>query len=440
MNETPFTPIKVETESLVEDQANVPAEAESTTPTTPPPIHLVRAWRLKKPRKQRKPRQKLMKWDDDNLKLGLLALVYALKARGIEIPWAEAASIIDPLCSGPAFEQAVGKIRKKRLGEGKAVPPLPPASSGARADYIARHQTNYNWPAIPDDMRPEALALGQPSSRISHKRRSDHSQQNPRRASELDSELGVAEPSRKKFKPALFSSLNDEQSYDDTSDSDDSDESDAIVETTGPARLKDKSFLLKLPLGRDTLSRDTLSRDPLSLHDYLPTLRALPTFPPVSMMNTNTMWDGATGFEKFDSQVAASQFRTPPNRYPSALEASSFNIMPPDFGSSLDNLYRKPAEPSSGFTYPVPRPANPPKPTRNPFTGPGSRSRSRIVGFPFSTPAGGFPALDLPTGGAATGFPSLPAGFAPSATRPAVPSLRSPFQEGSRGEAAEPSV
>lgn len=180
MDESTFNLVEDETTAPGQDQMINPAEAQSTDPTNRQPTSPANAEKSKKPRKQRQPRPKLMKWDDDTLKLGLISLVYALKVKSIEIPWAEAASIIDPLCSGAAFEQAVGKIRKKRLAERKIVPPLPPTSSllRTRANSGSQSQLDPNWPAISGDTRPEALALGQPSPNISLKRRSNRGEQN----------------------------------------------------------------------------------------------------------------------------------------------------------------------------------------------------------------------------------------------------------------------
>jgi len=404
-----------------QDQMINPAEAQSTDPKNRQPTSPANAEKSKKPRKQRQPRPKLMKWDDDTLKLGLISLVYALKVKSIEIPWAEAASIIDPLCSGAAFEQAVGKIRKKRLAEGKIVPPLPPASSllRSRANSGSQSQLDPNRPTTSGDTRPEALALGQSSSNISLKRRSNRGEQNPGKISESDSEFGVTKPSRKKFKHAPVSSFNNEQFDDESSDWDDSN---AAVETIGGTHFEKKSLVVKLPVNGDLLKSFNYTS----------------TFPAT---NANTTNDGATGFVAFDPQAATFQLRTPPNQYTSAPQTSPYDVVSPDFDDPHDNPYDETDEPFRGYYYPASKPlgidkkagvgkagiekpqqdfrpqsrrraggtsrlfysdeyeilvGNLPDPTKNPSQGAVFPQTCHVSGYPNNVPAGGFQAQYFP--------------------------------------------
>jgi hypothetical protein len=421
MDESTFNLVEDETTVPGQDQMINPAEAQSTDPTNCQPTSPANAERSKKLRKQRQPRPKLMKWDDDTLKLGLISLVYALKVKSIEIPWAEAASIIDPLCSGAAFEQAVGKIRKKRLAEGKIVPPLPPASSllRTRANSGSQSQLDPNWPAISGDTRLEASVLGQPSSNISLKRRSNRGERNPGKISESDSEFGVTKPSRKKFKRAPVSSFSNEQFDGDSSDWDDSN---AAVERIGGTHSEKKSLVVKLPVNGDLLK----------FFNYTSTFPAT---------NANTTNDGATGFVDFDPQAATFQLRTPSNQYPSTLQTSPYDVVSTDFDVPQDNPYDETDEPFRGCYHPASKPlgidkkagvgkacieksqqdfkpqsrrqvggisrlfysdeyeipvGSLPDPTKNPSQSAVFPQTSHVSGYPNNVPAGGFPAQYFP--------------------------------------------
>ena len=499
MDESTFNIAKDETTVPRQDQMINPAKAQSTNPINRQPTSPANAEKSKRPRKQRQPRPKLMKWDDDTLKLGLISLVYALKVKSIEIPWAEAASIIDPLCSGAAFEQAVGKIRKKRLAEGKIVPPLPPASSllRSRANSGSQSQLDPNWPAISGDTRLEALALGQPSSNISFKRRSNRSEQNAGNTLESGSEFGVTKPSRKKFKYAAVSSFNNEQFDDDSSDWDDSN---ATVEAIGGTHYGKKSLVVKLPVNGDLLK----------FFNYTSTFPAT---------NANTTNDGATGFVGFDPQTATSQLHTPPNQYPLALQTSPYDVVSPDFDDLHDNPCDETDEPFQGWYYPASKPLgidkkagvgkagiekpqsrrrvggtsrllysdeyeiiadNLPNPTKNSPRGAVFPQTSHVSGYLNDVSAGGFPAQYFPidhntrsshqqqvflsnipnygfvsgqypqynnpavnestanhpiqTTGVTPEFPPLPAGFTPSTNQSTGPILDSPFGVGGDGD------
>jgi hypothetical protein len=73
-------------------------------------------------RKQRQPRAKLLKWTDGDWKMAVLALVAACGEAGINIPFDNAAKMIEPTCTASALQQAVLKLRQKMVDEGRTPP------------------------------------------------------------------------------------------------------------------------------------------------------------------------------------------------------------------------------------------------------------------------------------------------------------------------------
>ncbi|KAF2715226.1 hypothetical protein K504DRAFT_22461 [Pleomassaria siparia CBS 279.74] len=76
------------------------------------------------PRKARKARKKLLKWDDYDWKKGMLAIVWACGEAGLDIPFRQAAQQVDDGCTAGAFQQAILKLREKMNADGAQMPVL----------------------------------------------------------------------------------------------------------------------------------------------------------------------------------------------------------------------------------------------------------------------------------------------------------------------------
>ncbi|KAF2181708.1 hypothetical protein K469DRAFT_691798 [Zopfia rhizophila CBS 207.26] len=102
----------------------------------------------KKERKQRDPRPKLQKWNDSDWKMAVLGIVWACGEKDIDIPWDDAAPIINQFCSGGALQQALLKLRRKLQGEGKTVPG-PLKMTWTRSKKNSKPSSSKSQPAKP---------------------------------------------------------------------------------------------------------------------------------------------------------------------------------------------------------------------------------------------------------------------------------------------------
>jgi hypothetical protein len=75
-------------------------------------------------RKPRKPRAKLLKWDDSDWKQLVLGIVWACGEAGLSIPFGQAAQLVHGKCSASALQQAILKLRMKQNAAGEQIPPL----------------------------------------------------------------------------------------------------------------------------------------------------------------------------------------------------------------------------------------------------------------------------------------------------------------------------
>ena len=76
------------------------------------------------PRKPRRPRPKLLKWSDDDWKNVILGIVWACGETGVQIPFEQAAQVVDEHCTAGALQQALLKLRGKQIAEGYQIPSL----------------------------------------------------------------------------------------------------------------------------------------------------------------------------------------------------------------------------------------------------------------------------------------------------------------------------
>ena len=77
-----------------------------------------------KPRKQRQPRGKLIKWTDNDYRQALLGIIIACGEQDIAINYERAGQIVKPTCTGSALQQALLKLRGRQLLEGNDVPKM----------------------------------------------------------------------------------------------------------------------------------------------------------------------------------------------------------------------------------------------------------------------------------------------------------------------------
>lgn len=64
----------------------------------------------------------------------LLAIEYVAKARGIKLPWAEAAKLMEPETTAAAIEQHLSKLRTRRHQQGLLIPPPPTQARYSRVN------------------------------------------------------------------------------------------------------------------------------------------------------------------------------------------------------------------------------------------------------------------------------------------------------------------
>ncbi|KAF2811276.1 uncharacterized protein BDZ99DRAFT_570502 [Mytilinidion resinicola] len=77
-------------------------------------------------RKMRAPRGKLMRPNQDFWEKCCLAFEYEWRARHGIVPYGDIAEHVDPYCTGNGLQQALWKLRRKRLAAALVVPPAPP--------------------------------------------------------------------------------------------------------------------------------------------------------------------------------------------------------------------------------------------------------------------------------------------------------------------------
>ncbi|KNG47179.1 hypothetical protein TW65_06102 [Stemphylium lycopersici] len=76
------------------------------------------------PRKPRQPRPKLLKWSDNDWKNVVLGIIWACGEAGVQIPFDQAAQVVDVTCTASALQQAILKLRGKQISEGHQIPSL----------------------------------------------------------------------------------------------------------------------------------------------------------------------------------------------------------------------------------------------------------------------------------------------------------------------------
>ena len=75
-------------------------------------------------RKLRKPRGHLRRWDETDLARALIGIVWACGENGINIPFAQAANLVDDRCTASALQQAILKMCVKLNKEGAQLPKI----------------------------------------------------------------------------------------------------------------------------------------------------------------------------------------------------------------------------------------------------------------------------------------------------------------------------
>ncbi|KAH7051185.1 hypothetical protein B0J12DRAFT_79911 [Macrophomina phaseolina] len=80
----------------------------------------------------RAPKRELMRWNEDTYLHTLLATMWVLETRDIDVPWDEIAAVVHPGATGEAFKQALTKLRNRRVKEDLPVPPLRPGKGKSR--------------------------------------------------------------------------------------------------------------------------------------------------------------------------------------------------------------------------------------------------------------------------------------------------------------------
>jgi hypothetical protein len=91
-------------------------------------------------RRMRAPRPKLMKPDEDFWQRCCLSFEYEWRMRHGAIPYGELAEHVDPVCTGNALQQALWKLRRRRVAANLRVPPAP---------YTRRTSSHRGAPAAP---------------------------------------------------------------------------------------------------------------------------------------------------------------------------------------------------------------------------------------------------------------------------------------------------
>jgi hypothetical protein len=147
-NGTPRTPIKKENC----DGSYVDLEEEGSEYADAPALkrkrggmkHGIGSEKLNKdgqPRKSRAPRAPLRRWDENDLTKALIGIVWACGEAGLQIPFNQAAQLIDDTCTASALQQAILKLHAQMLKERKQLPKIKmhwPKKGGTRSDVVFR--------------------------------------------------------------------------------------------------------------------------------------------------------------------------------------------------------------------------------------------------------------------------------------------------------------
>ncbi|KAJ4353748.1 uncharacterized protein N0V89_005478 [Didymosphaeria variabile] len=73
-------------------------------------------------RKVRQPRGNLRRWDENDVSRALMGIVWACGENGVQIPFDQAAKLVDQTCTAGALQQAILKIQTKLNKDGEQIP------------------------------------------------------------------------------------------------------------------------------------------------------------------------------------------------------------------------------------------------------------------------------------------------------------------------------
>ncbi|KAF2680140.1 hypothetical protein K458DRAFT_107436 [Lentithecium fluviatile CBS 122367] len=93
------------------------------------------------PRKSRAPRAPLRRWDENDLTKALIGIVWACGETGLQIPFDQAAQVIDNTCTASALQQAILKLHAQMIKDGKQLPKIKmhwPKKGGGQSRTVLR--------------------------------------------------------------------------------------------------------------------------------------------------------------------------------------------------------------------------------------------------------------------------------------------------------------
>ncbi|KAI5243344.1 hypothetical protein E4T42_07335 [Aureobasidium subglaciale] len=118
----------------------------------------------KKKRRKYREERILTRWNTGVDQLFLLALIYELELRGVDIPWAAAALHVNPASSAQSVEQHLTKVRRARIYYGMAVPPPKTHVAEELAQVTQKIAKVYNTITFTKPGHEEKVIEGTPGS------------------------------------------------------------------------------------------------------------------------------------------------------------------------------------------------------------------------------------------------------------------------------------
>jgi hypothetical protein len=97
-----------------------------------------------KPRKSRQKRAPLIRWDDHDIALAMIGIVWACGEAGVQIPFAQAAQVVETSCTASALQQAILKIKDRLVLQGDQIPKL-------RMGWPSKRTSPTNTNVVPRD-------------------------------------------------------------------------------------------------------------------------------------------------------------------------------------------------------------------------------------------------------------------------------------------------